>query len=132
MENENKNEIIDALIERMEKTGATIDGLKNAVAAIEKRKMDLEDKKIKVVRKTISSEAENGIVIAAYTDKNGKLADGVFYAKGSSLVALSMMTNALLNMLDDCGVSLEDYIYSLRHISEKWIQLNPDERKKKK
>lgn len=128
MENENKNEIIDALIERMEKTGSTIDGLKNAVAAIEKRKMDLEDKKIKIVRKTISSETENGIVIAAYTDKNGRLVDGVFHAKGNGHFALSVITNALLDMIDKGVVSLEKYIYSLRCVSGKGTQLNPDEK----
>lgn len=77
------------------------------------------DEGIKVVRKTLSSEVENGIVIAAYTDKNGSLADSVFYAKGDPFSALAMMTTWMIKILDEYGISLDKYIHSFQLFSDK-------------
>lgn len=43
---ETLEEILDALIDRMEKSGATIDGLKRIIVAIEKRKSQLDGEKV--------------------------------------------------------------------------------------
>ena len=106
MKNENENngksvkkmaeELIDKLIAQMEESGATIDGFKSVIAAIERRKKQLNeanheedrkqddvDERIKIVRRTLSSEVKNGIVIAMNEDKNGS-PESVIFAKGEN------------------------------------------------
>lgn len=127
MKNENENngksvektkeEIIDALIKRMEESGATIEGLRRVIDAIEKRKTQLnnadhDDEQIKIVRRTISSEVKHGIVIAM----NDEDTDYVVFAKGETRDVVSMMTTALIYLLKKNNTSLDEYIEYLQFV----------------
>ena len=119
-------ELIDKVIAQMEKSGATIDGLKCVIAAIERRKAQLNeanheedrkrddvDERIKIVRRTLSSEVKNGIVIAMNEDKNGS-PESVIFAKGDVRAVVSMETTALIYLLKKNDTSLEEYIEYLQ------------------
>lgn len=125
MKNENENngksvektkeEIIDALIKRMEESGATIEGLRRVIDAIEKRKTQLnnadhDDEQIKIVRRTISSEVKHGIVIAM----NDEDTDYVVFAKGETRDVVSIMTASLFCLLSKIGVSPNEYVEYLQ------------------
>lgn len=134
MKNENENngksvekmteELIDKVIAKMEESGATIDGLKRVIAAIERRKKqlneanheedrkqdDVNDEKIKIVRRTLSSEVKNGIVIAMNEDENGSHSDSVVIAKGEANDVVSMMTFGLIKILYKYDISLDKYV----------------------
>lgn len=138
MKNENENngksvkkmaeELIDKLIAQMEESGATIDGFKSVIAAIERRKKQLNeanheedrkqddvDERIKIVRRTLSSEVKNGIVIAMNEDKNGS-PESVIFAKGETREVVSMMTTALIYLLKKNNTSLDEYIEYLQFV----------------
>lgn len=136
MKNENENnkeyvektqeELIDKVIAKMEESGATIDGLKRVIAAIERRKKQLNeeerkqddvDEKIKIVRRTLSSEVKNGIVIAMNEDENGSLSDSVFFAKGEASDVVSMMTMGLIKILYKYDISLDKYVGYLQLVA---------------
>ena len=72
-----------------------------------------------VVMRTLSSESKSGIVLAAYTGKNGSLSDSALYVKGDPIDAVSMITTALLDIFDKHDISLEGYMCGLLRISEK-------------
>lgn len=140
MKNENQNnkeyvektqeELIDKVIAKMEESGATIDGLKSVIAAIERRKeqldeekhkedrkRDVDDEKIKIVRRTLSSEVKNGIVIVAYEDKNGSFADSVVIAKGEASDVVAMMTMGLIKILCKYDISPDKYVGYLQLVA---------------
>ena len=68
--------------------------------------------------RTLSSESKSGIVLAAYTDENDSLSRAL-YVKGEPIEAVAMITNALLDIFDKQGISLEGYMCGLLRISEK-------------
>lgn len=139
MKNENNNksvektqeEIIDKVIAKMEESGATIDGLKSVIAAIERRKKqlneanheedrkqdDVDDEKIKIVRRTLSSEVKSGIVIAMNKDENGLHSDSVVIAKGEASYVVAMMSTGLIKILCKYDISLEKYVGYLQFVA---------------
>lgn len=77
------------------------------------------DEGIKFVHKTISHEVENGIVIAAYMDKNSSLIDCACFAKGEANIVFSILKVGVIKMLDDFGFNLNAYIKELQQVSYK-------------
>lgn len=135
MKNENENngksvekmteELIDKVIAKMEESGATIDGLKRVIAAIERRKKQLNeanhedarerddvDEKIKIVRRTLSSEVKSGIVIAMNKEE-----EHVVIAKGETSDVVSIMTAAMIYLLKKIDISLYEYVGYLQFVA---------------
>lgn len=107
-QNENNNKSAEKTKEK------PIDAIILKIEKFNKAKHDDDDEQVKIVRRTMSSEVKNGIVIAMNDDDP----DYVVFAKGETRDVLSIMTASLFCLLRMVGVSINEYVGYLQFVSD--------------